>query len=109
LVCDHTSSMTVRRELMMLYHASLQALPIPQRRPAIGYTDYLQATWDWLDTDVADLAKSYWQDRLRGAPATRLAGLEKHAACFDENARLREFHIDRQVLQRLRQFGTEHK
>jgi hypothetical protein len=109
LVCDHTSSMTVRRELMMLYYASLQGLPIPQRRPALEYTDYLQATWDWLRTDIADAAKDYWQARLRGAPATRLAGVEKYSQCFAEDARLRDFHIDKGALQRLRQFGTERK
>jgi len=109
LVCDHTSSMTVRRELMMLYYANLQGLPVPQRRPAVEYTDYLQATWDWLDTDVAEAAKGYWQARLHGAPATRLAGLEEHAQGCDEDARLREFHIDGRVLQRLRQFGAENK
>jgi condensation domain-containing protein len=109
LVCDHTSSMAVRRELLLLYQAGLQGLPVPQRRPTIEYTDYLQATWDWLQTDVADAAQDYWQARLRGAPATRLATLEKHDECFAEDARLREFHIDRPVLQRLRQFGAEHK
>jgi condensation domain-containing protein len=109
LVCDHTSSMTVRRELMMLYYAHLQGLPVPQRRPALEYTDYLQATWDWLQTAVADSAKCYWQARLRDAPATRLAGSDKHNLYFDEGARLREFHIEGQVLQRLRQFGTERK
>jgi len=109
LVCDHTSSMNVRRELMMLYYAGMQGLPIPQRRPALEYTDYLQATWDWLDTDIAEAAQGYWQARLRGAPATRLAGSEKDNLYFDEGARLREFHIDGQVLQRLRQFGTERR
>jgi Condensation domain len=109
LVCDHTASMTVKRELMMMYQACLQGLPIPQRRPSMEYTDYLQATWDWLNTEVGDAAKRYWQARLRGAPATRLASLEKHDEFYDEDARLREFHIDRQVLQRLRKFGTDHK
>lgn len=109
LVCDHTASMTVRRELMMLYYANLQGLPVPPRRPGIEYADYLQATWDWLGTDVADAAKGYWQARLRGAPATRLAGPEEYAESCDEGARIREFHIDGEVLQRLRQFGTEQR
>ncbi len=109
LVCDHTASMTVRRELMMLYYANLQGLPIPQRRPGVEYADYLQATWDWLGTDVADAAKSYWQATLRDAPATRLAGPEEYAESCSEDARLREFQIDGQVVQRLRQFGTQQR
>ncbi len=109
LVCDHTSSMIVRRELMILYQACLQGLPVPARRPATAYADYLQGTWNWLNTDMADEAKCYWQARLRGAPATRLASLEKYDEFYDADARIRHFHIDRQVLQRLRQFGAHHK
>jgi hypothetical protein len=110
LVCDHICiSMIVKRELMALYRACLEGQPIPARRPAVGYADYLQAIWDWLTPEVTAAAKGYWQARLGGAPATRLASLEKYDEVYDANASQREFHIGKPALQRLRQFGTHHK
>ncbi len=56
------------KEFCILYESFQAGKPSPLSEPAIQFSDYAAWQADWLKSEVASEQRSYWMQRLGGAP-----------------------------------------
>ncbi|WP_327320419.1 condensation domain-containing protein [Streptomyces sp. NBC_01235] len=69
IVFDGTSLLVLLRELAALYTGEVRGEPVPLPRPAGSYAEFVDWQRRFLADDRGAAARSYWRDRLAGAPA----------------------------------------
>ena len=109
LFCDMISLKIITSELMSLYGAFLHSRAMPLPPAPMGYGDYLQGIWGWLETAAAEAARNYWVKTLRDSPPTKLAAEHDFSDRYDDDAQLQQFNIDMRVVQDLRLLVSQHK
>jgi amino acid adenylation domain-containing protein len=72
IITDGWSNRVMVREMITLYHASVERKPSPLPPLPIQYADYALWQREWLQGEVLEAQVAYWTRRLGGVPAMKL-------------------------------------
>jgi hypothetical protein len=91
-VVDAFSCGVLGKELLILLSESTSVSSMPE--PSLQYSDYLLAMTEWLSGAGLPYRWTYWKEKMRGAPPTRLPPVREPDAAVGTNLDNVEIHID---------------
>ena len=77
MVLDGTSSVLLLTQLLETYSGFLQGTPPVMTVPPATYDDFVRWEQDWLTSDAAQQARTYWLAQLAGTPPLQGMPVEK--------------------------------
>jgi len=66
IICDGFSFFILIRDLQKIYSSITNERPLPNLETSLQYTDFVQWEKEYLDSDSAKKALSYWSEKLSG-------------------------------------------
>ena len=108
IVSDEWSLGVLIHELSALYAAFERGQPSPLPELSIQYADYAVWQRSWLADSVIKAQLEFWIDRLAGAPARLELPTDRPRPKIQRHhGRVRSFHLERDLADRLVSFGRE--
>lgn len=108
MITDGVSKNLLAKEIWTLYEQGLQDHPVALPAPALQFADF--AVWEqsmyplWLRKH-----ESYWQERLRGAPAIRVPCSNEAATSAEPSSTILQISLGEELSERLREVARRER